>query len=141
MKQATRQMVTAYNAGDIDAMLAKFAPDAVVMPPQSPSSSGSDEVRKLWTEGSASLREEGIAVVIKDDDSARAFGDVGWHTGSYGYRNASGQDEPGGHYVGAWENRDGKWLIVRFMWNEDHVAPTPPADAPGDDAAPEPPSS
>ena len=134
MKRGSREFLSAYNAGDMDAVVAKFAPDAVVMPPQSPAASGTEAVRELWTAGSASLREEGLTVVLGDDDTGGASGDVGWHAGSYTYKNATGQAEPGGYYMGAWEKRDGKWLIVRFMWNEDHPPPAPSAQAPADPA-------
>jgi ketosteroid isomerase-like protein len=136
MKRKQREWVSAYNTGDMNTVVAAFAPDAVVMPPQSPATSGSEEIRKLWTEGSASMREAGLAVVLGDDDTARASGDVGWQSGGYTYRNAAGQAEPGGHYLGVWENRDGKWLIVRFMWTEDR----PPASEAPADSEPEAPA-
>ncbi len=136
MKRGGREFISAYNAGDMDTAVAKFATDAVVMPPQSPASTGSEAIRKLWTEGSASLREAGLAVVLGDDDTAGASGDVGWHSGSYTYKNATGQAEPGGYYMAVWENRDGKWLIVRFMWNEDHPPPAPAAAPESPPAAP-----
>jgi len=134
MKREMREWIGAYNAGDMDLVAARFAADAVVMPPQSPAVSGSEEIGKLWAEGSASLRAAGLAVTLGEDDSARASGDVGWQGGSYAYRSAAGQTEPGGHYLGVWENRGGNWLIVRFMW-------TPDQEPPAAEAPPGPPAS
>jgi ketosteroid isomerase-like protein len=125
-----QEMAAAYNAGDIDTVVAKFAPDAVFMPPQAEATSGSEAVRKLWTDGSAALREAGLAVVLDDGDSVNASADIGWLSGKYHYRNAADQDVPGGYYLQAWENRDGKWLVVRMMWTESQ----PPAAAPAAEA-------
>jgi len=134
MKRGAREMVAAYNSGDIDTVVAKFAADASLMPPQSEAANGSEAIRKIWTEGSASLREEGLTVVLGDNDATNASGDVGWLSGTYSYRNASGKDEPGGYHMEVWENRDGKWLIVRMMWTEFQPpqSAAPEATAPGE---------
>jgi ketosteroid isomerase-like protein len=137
IKRSSREMAPAFNTGDIDTIVAKFAADAVMMPQGSKAVSGIEEIRKLWTDASAANREDGISVLLRDDDSARVAGDVGWHAGAFVFRDAAGQELPGGHYVEAWENRDGKWVIVRFIWNEDHVAPAPAA--PAEEPAAEPP--
>jgi ketosteroid isomerase-like protein len=126
IRRGGRDMATAYNSGDIDTVVAKFAPDAVFMPPQSEATRGSDAVRRLWTEGSEALRKAGMAVVIEDGDTVNATADMGWLSGKYHFTNASGPDEPGGYYLQVWENRDGKWLIVRMIWTEIQ----PPAAAP-----------
>jgi ketosteroid isomerase-like protein len=130
MKRGTREFIAAYNSGDIDTVMARFAPDAVILPPGSAPVSGSDEIRKLWTEGSEGLREEGLAVTVKDGDVTGVSGNVGWHSGAYGFKNSAQADEPGGSYMEAWENREGKWMVVRLIWNEDHVPPPPAEPAP-----------
>jgi ketosteroid isomerase-like protein len=130
MKRGTREFIAAYNSGDIDTVMARFAPDAVILPPGSAPVSGSDEIRKLWTEGSEGLREEGLAVTVKDGDVTGVSGNVGWHAGAYGFKSSAGTDEPGGSYMEAWENREGKWMVVRLIWNEDHVPPPPAEPAP-----------
>jgi len=127
MQRIERDWIAAYNAGDMETVMAAFAADAVVMPPQSPAVSDSAELRKLWTEGSAAMRGAGLAVVLGDDVATRASADIGWQGGSYAYKTAAGQAEPGGNYLGTWEIRDGKWLIVRFMWTPDHEPPAPAA--------------
>ena len=42
IRRGGREMATAYNSGDIETVVAKFAPDAMFMPPQSEATSGSD---------------------------------------------------------------------------------------------------
>ncbi len=137
IRRGGREMAAAYNSGDIDTVVAKFAPDAVFMPPQSEATSGGEAVRKLWTEGSEAIRAAGLAVVLDDGDSVNASADIGWLSGRYHYRNASGQDEPGGYYVQVWENREGKWLIAQMIWTESQ----PPAAAPAAEAPAEAPAS
>lgn len=137
IRRGGRDVAAAYNSGDIDAVVAKFAPDAVFMPPQSEATSGGEAVRELWTEGSEAIREAGLSVVIDDGDSVNASADIGWLAGKYHYRNASGQDEPGGYYLQVWENRDGTWLIARMIWTESQPppAPAPATEAPAEGPA------
>lgn len=138
IRRGGHEMAAAYNSGDIDTVVAKFAPDAVFMPPQSEATSGGEAVRKLWTEGSEGLRAAGLAVVLDDGDAVNATADIGWLAGKYHFRNATtGQDEPGGYYVQVWENRDGKWLIARMIWTESQ----PPAAAPAAEAPAEAPAA
>lgn len=125
IRRGGHAMAAAYNAGDIDTVVARFAPDAVFMPPQSEATSGIEAVRKLWTEGSTALREAGLAVVLDDGETVNATADLGWLAGKYHYSGATGQDLPGGYYVQVWENRDGQWLIVRMIWTE--IQPPAPA--------------
>ena len=133
IRRGGREMAAAYNSGDIDTVVAKFAPDAVFMPPQSEATSGGEAVRKLWTEGSEAIRAAGLAVVLDDGDAVNATADIGWLSGRYHYRNASGKDEPGGYYLQVWENREGKWLIARMIWTESQPpAAVPAAEAPAE---------
>lgn len=128
IRRGGHEMAAAYNSGDIDTVVAKFAPDAVFMPPQSGATTGVEAVRKLWTEGSEGLRAAGLAVVLDDGDEVNASADIGWLAGKYHFRNATtGQDEPGGYYVQVWENREGKWLIARMIWTESQPAAAAPA--------------
>jgi ketosteroid isomerase-like protein len=138
VKRGMRDWLAAYNGGDIETVVKRFAADAVVMPPGTAASAGSEEVRKLWAEGMASLREEGLAVAVRDGDSVGVSGDVAWHSGAYFYKTAAGPEEAGGHFMEVLEKRDGQWLVARLIWNEDHVPPEPAASAeaaPADPAA------
>jgi ketosteroid isomerase-like protein len=141
IKRETRELVSAYNAGDIDTVVAKFAADAVIMPPELEPSTGTEAIHKLWSEGSAANKEEGITITL-GEDTVSATGDVAWHSGSWGAKNAAGQDVPGGYYLEGWEKRDGKWQIVRMMWTLDHEEPaSPPAEPPAEAPAEAPPAS
>lgn len=132
LTRSSHEIATAFNAGDIDTIVAKFAPDAVALPPDSEPARGTEAIRKLWSEASASNRSAGISVTL-GDDLVRASGEIAWHSGSFAFKDAAGQDVPGGHYLEAWENRDGKWLIVRMIWNADHPPQeTPPAEPPAE---------
>ena len=127
IRRGGREMAAAYNSGDIDTVVAKFAPDAVFMPP----AVGSDERRR----GGPQALDRGQRSDTRGRARCRARRrrfrrtprptSAGFPAGIT-YRNASGQDEPGGYYVQVWENREGKWLIARMIWTEDHPPPAPP---------------
>lgn len=52
-------------------------------------------------------------------------GDLGWHAGAFTIKDTSGVSVGAGKYMEVWRKRDGKWLILRDMWNLD-AAPAAP---------------
>jgi ketosteroid isomerase-like protein len=132
IRTGLREWMSAYNAGDVDTVMKRYAADAVVMPPESPAYVGSQKVREVWAEGSTSLREEGLAVAIRDGSEVKVSSDVAWHSGAYYYKTNAGGEEAGGYFLEVLEKRDGQWLVTRIMWTTDH----PPAEAAPPEAAP-----
>ncbi len=137
-KADVREWIAAFNTGDVDTVVAKYAPDAVVMAPGNPSATGHDAIRALVEKESDTIRAAGITLVVNDDDKASASGDLGWHSGSYVVKDTTGAVIDSGNYMEVLQNIDGKWLIIRDIWNSDRP---PPAPAPAADAAAEAPAS
>ena len=130
MKQGVKDWLAAYNAGDVDTIVAFYAADAVVMAPGAPAAVGSDAIRALIGEGSAAAQAAGLTLAPLDNDAVgvSASGDMAWHAGGYTVSDASGAVVDSGNYLEVQQNRDGHWLIVRDIWNSDR-APAPAADA------------
>ena len=133
-KANVREWIAAYNTGDIDTVVAKYAPDAIVMAPGNPSATGHDAIRALVEKESDAIRAAGITLAVNDDDKASASGDLGWHSGSYVVKDTTGAVIDSGNYMEVQQNIDGKWLIIRDIWNSDRPppapAPEPAAEAP-----------
>jgi len=46
-------------------------------------------------------------------------GDLGWEWGTFTVTNKSGATVDKGKYVTVCAKKDGKWLIIRDIWNSD----------------------
>ena len=132
-KQGSRDWSAAYNAGDVETIVAKYTDNAVIMPPGAPAAAGRDAIREFITKDSAGAKAAGVTLVISDGDEAGVAGDLAWHGGAYTVNDASGNAVDSGSYLEVLQNVDGKWMIVRDIWNSDR-APAPAA-APAAEAA------
>jgi ketosteroid isomerase-like protein len=128
-KSDVRAWLEAFNTGDVDTVVAFYAPDAVVMAPGNPAAAGHDAIRALITKESDGARGAGVSLHANDDDKAGASGDIGWHSGSYVVKDSTGAVVDSGNYMEVQQNVDGKWLIIRDIWNSDRPPPAP-AEAP-----------
>ena len=133
-KEDVRKWIPAFNAGDIDTNLAQYAADAEVMAPGNPRATGHDAIRALLEKESAGMKQAGVTLALNDDDKAAASGDLGYHSGSYVVKDASGTVVDSGNYLAVMQRQsDGKWLMIRDTWNSDRPPPAP-AEAPAADA-------
>lgn len=133
-KEDVRKFIPALNTGDVETLLSQYAADAEVMAPGNPRATGHDAIRALMEKESGALKAGGVSIVLNDDDKAAASGDLGWHSGSYVVKDASGAEVDSGNYLAVMQRQaDGKWLMIRDTWNSDR-APPAPAEAPAADA-------
>lgn len=116
--------VDAYNAGDVEAIVAGYADDAVLMPSGMPSLVGHDAIRKYFTDSIQTAKVAGLTESLGEYSSG-VSGDLGWTAGSSKETSASGATVWAGKYVAIWKkSKDGKWLNIRDTWNDD-VPPAP----------------
>jgi len=134
MKKGVRDWVAAYSAGDADTIAAMYAENAVVMAPGAPASVGREAIREFIAKDSAGAKAAGITLVISDGDEVGVIGDLAWHSGAYTVNDATGAVIDSGNYMEVQQNIDGKWMIIRDIWNSDR----PPAPAPAAESAMEP---
>ena len=131
IKRGVRDWVAAYNSGDADTIAAKYSDNAVVMAPGAPASVGREAIRVFIAKDSAAAKAAGVTLVISDGDEVGVSGDLAWHSGAYTVNDASGAAVDSGNYLEVQQNVDGKWMIIRDIWNSDRA----PAAAPAADAA------
>lgn len=132
-KEDVRKFIPAFNTGDVETILAQYATDAEVMAPGNPRAIGHQAIRALVEKESAGLQAGGITLVLNDDDKAAASGELGYHSGSYVVKDASGATIDSGNYLAVMQRQsDGKWLMIRDTWNSDR--PPPPAAEPAAEA-------
>lgn len=131
VKAGVHTWLASYNAGDADAIAARYADDAIVMSPGAPAAIGREAIRAMIAEQSAAAKAAGITLAALDGDTAgvAASGDIAWHSGAYTASDASGAVIDSGNYMEIQQNIGGQWLIIRDIWNSDRPTAAAAAEA------------
>ena len=130
LKAVTAAWLEAYNAGDVEKIVAMYAEDGVLMPPHAAVATGPAAIRAFLTADTAGAKAAGIKLV-PGTAIAGVAGDTGWESGSYRATDASGATVDSGSYLSVSRKSNGKWLYVRDTYNSDRPLPAP---APAPDA-------
>jgi len=124
VKAVTAAWLDAYNAGDVEKIVAMYAEDAVLMPPHAAVATGHAGIRAFLTTDAAAAKAAGVKLVPAAA-TAGVAGDTGWESGSYTVANASGATVDSGSYLSVSRKSNGKWLLVRDIYNSDRPLPAP----------------
>lgn len=127
----------AYAAGDAAAIAALYADDAVVSAPGLASSRGRAAIQAMFVNDIAASAAAGISFKPGSSPEFGVSGDIGWEWNSFTLTDKSGATVDTGKYVTVYARRNGKWQIVRDIWNTDSAPPSAPAEA-AESAAPAP---
>lgn len=107
----------AQNAKDVNALMAMYAEDAVSMPDGEPMLSGKAAIqKKLETDFAQPAKYASIAFETLD---VYAQDNVATEVGKSIYKDAAGKTIAGGKYIAVYEKRDGKYLCIREIYNQD----------------------
>jgi uncharacterized protein (TIGR02246 family) len=109
----------AYNAGDVNSVVALYAEDAVVNAPGTPAARGLAAIREFFVKDIAASASAGVATNSGPSTDVGVSGDLGWEWGTFTVTNKSGATVDKGKYVTVYTKKDGKWLITRDIWNSD----------------------
>ena len=127
-RQIDSAFAAATNAGSVEGMMAGYAADAMVMPPNMPMARGTDQIRSLWT---GMTSQKGTLQLIQE--TADGAGDFMYTTGRYRYQmppagTSAGAAEDGKYLLVYRRGADGKWMVVADTWspNAAPAAPAPP---------------
>lgn len=121
IRAAHRALQHAYYSNDIEAEMALYADDVVVMPPGVPAVSGRDAVRRLWTQDVAKPGESEVL----DEKYVEVSGNVGWSSGPYRVTTVGGVEVAAGNFMATWRKTNGKWLNVQEIWNNHRPSVAP----------------
>jgi uncharacterized protein (TIGR02246 family) len=131
LKATTVAWLEAYNAGDVDKIVALYADDGVLMPPNAPVAKGHAAIRAFLTSETAGARAAGVKLALVAGTSVAGIaGDTGWESGSYAVFNGSGATIDSGSYLSVSHKSNGKWLYARDTYNSDRPVPAPAAVEP-----------
>lgn len=102
------------NAGDLEGLVAMYAEDARILPPNAEMQQGHDAVRAAF----GSMIEAGLTGSLATTE-AMVAGDLGYRVGTYGLQAADGAVVDRGKYIEIWRLIGGKWTITNDIWNSD----------------------
>jgi len=108
-----------YNSGDVNAIVALYADDAVLNPPGAPPARGHSGIREFLTKDIESSKTAGVTLNGNTAKDVGVSDKLGWEWGTFTVKDKSGADIDQGKYVTVYEKKDGKWLIIRDIWNSD----------------------
>ena len=111
-----------HNAGDAATIASLYAEDAVVMAPGSPMARGSSAIKALFETDINAMTKAGLTEKQGTGDFS-VSGDIGWESNTYSVTDKAGKTVETGKYLTVFARKDGKWSIVRDIWNAD--APPP----------------
>jgi len=124
LKAITAAWLDAYNTGDVEKIVASYTEDAVLMPPHAPVARGHAAIRAFITADTAGAKTAGVKLV-PGPATAGVAGETGWESGSYTITDASGATVDSGSYLSVARKSNGKWLLLRDIYNSDRPLPPP----------------
>ena len=119
IRDINRAWAKTYNAGDADGLVALHAEDAVVSAPGAPAARSHAAIRELFVQDITASVKGGITLSIGAASDVGVSGDLGWEWGTFKATDKSGATADAGKYVTVFARKDGKWLIIRDIWNSD----------------------
>jgi ketosteroid isomerase-like protein len=131
LEQAIRdldeQWSKAAGAKDVDKTISFYSDEALVMPPNAPSATTKEAIRKIWKD---LLTDASISWKTKEVEVAQS-GDIGYTSGTYEVTMTDPTGTPvndRGKYLEVWKKQaDGSWKCVADIWNSDLPASVPAA--------------
>ena len=125
IRAGTASWMQSFNSGNAGAVVALYADDAALMPPNAPQARGVAAIKEAIAKEIAGAKKAGVTLAVGTDEVG-VTGDMAWHAGTYVVKDKAGKTVDAGKFLEAWERKNGKWRIVRDMWNSD-AAPAPVA--------------
>jgi len=115
-----------WNRGELEKVVAVYAPDAVYLPPHHEAVHGRTAIR-AYLQGP---RSHGVADLAFDVTYIKQSGNIAWDVGTYrmSVPTADGnRREDHGKYLTVWKRAGTKWLITADAWSSDLPAGQPMA--------------
>jgi ketosteroid isomerase-like protein len=123
IRKMDREFGAAARAGNVDGMMAIYAADAVLMPPNFPAFGGRDAIRQFW---GGFLGAGQIDATLEADKVIQSC-DMAAELGHYSLKiapNGGGNPiEDNGKFVVTWRKVGGQWRAISDIFNSDRPLP------------------
>ena len=114
----------AHAAGDVEGIVVHYSDDALVSAPGSPPIRGTAAIREAFTKELRDMAAAGLSQKSGANPEYELSGDLGYEWNTYSVTDKAGKTVDTGKYLSVFGRRNGKWVIVRDIWNSDAPAPT-----------------
>ncbi len=114
VKEGGMAWAAAWNAGNAAGIAALYADDGMLLPPEGDAVQGRAAIEAFWQGAMDAL--PGVTVKLETRE-LHNLGDVAVEVGSYMDTGADGEHVDHGKYLVVWMLKDGKWQMVRDIWN------------------------
>jgi len=118
IRQTGNDWAQHWNAGELDKVVAAYAPDAVYLPPHHEAVHGRDAIHQ-YLQGPLS---HGVSDLAFDVTYIKQSGNVAWDVGTYRMsvpQSDGTKREDHGKYLTVWKRAGTKWLITADAWSSD----------------------
>lgn len=138
IREVNTTFAKAYAARDVAGVTSHYTDDAVLSPPGTPAIHGKTAIGEYWSKDITEATEAGITLAFAEDSDVGVVGDLGWESGSVTILDESGAVIGQAKYLTVLRKTDGRWLMLRDIYNSDNppAAAATPAPAPTTPAAP-----
>ena len=121
IQKTNADIVAAFNAQNVDAIIPLYSADSLFMPPNNPSMRGHDSVRAFYQgllDGNATLQMESDEII--------GHGPIALQSGTYVLQVNGGNklSRDRGKYIRVLRNTGGTWRIEKTIWSSDLPQPT-----------------
>ena len=117
IQELENQWAKADNAGDATVIAAMYSDDAISMSNNEPMSVGNAAVKKRMEDGFAKRKDK--STVSYEVMDVYGCDNYATETGKTTRKDSTGNVMRTGKYMAVWEKRDGKWLCIRDISNDD----------------------
>jgi ketosteroid isomerase-like protein len=126
IRKAGESWNAAFEALNVDALVALYATDAVLMPETAQAVTGPKGIRGFLKVYTGLMTDSGYKPYIDPRIDVVVSGNLGFRSGYYWVSDKSRTKVDSGKWLEIWRKKDGKWLIIRNMWNSDILPMFPP---------------
>jgi uncharacterized protein (TIGR02246 family) len=109
----------AHQSGDVEGLVAMYADDAVINAPGAPPARGTAAIREAFTKEVRDMAAAGLSQTSRPSPEFGVSGDLGYEWNTFTVKDKPGKTVDTGKYVSVFAKRNGKWVIVRDIWNSD----------------------
>ena len=114
----------AHNSGDAEALTAFYSEDAVLNAPGTAPIRGAAAIREAFSKELAAMAAAGLKQNAGANPEFEVSGDLGYEWNTYSVTDKAGKTVDTGKYLSVFGRRNGKWVIVRDIWNSDMPSAT-----------------
>lgn len=129
VRAADDAWVKAFNAGQLENVIALYDENAVLYPPGVAPVHGRAAIRAFFEKDMAEFAKTALSFALGPNPDGGVSGNIGWSSGTWMLKDKAGNVADSGWYFSVSRKVGGKWLYVRDSYNSDKpAAPAAPVE-------------